>query len=812
MGKRALAGLLLLNVAAAALAQVPDGGSPPPAQVPPEALPRPELAPPREEVPPGVREAEGERILGIRVVGNRRVEEATIRRALTQAPGDVFRPARATEDLRRLYALGQFSDIELSVERLPEGIIYEVRVEERPVVRDVLPPDTDRIREEELQEAIAVRPGTVLDPDAVRRSARAIERAYEERGHAWAQVSWRLAPVSGQEGQVDLAFTVDEGPRVRVAKIDLAGVRPAWRAELRAALPLRRAILLWQLTGIGVFREADVERALEAIRSFYFDRGFIDARVESQVVPSRDRRSVSVTFRVTEGERYRFGEVRLTGEEVVPFERMRERLTSREGEVFDRSAMLRDVAALTSLLADMGYACARVTPLVDVGPASRTAGVRLEIRAGERVRVGRIEITGNTRTRDRVIRRELVVEEGEPFSGEAVRRSAERLRALGIFQMVDVSVTGCEGGRADVRVAVEEAQTGAYQLSVGFVSSEGLVGTGRVVERNLFGTGRAVSAVGQLSEPRRSLEGSLIEPYLLGSRLDLALDLYANELEYPDFSRQAYGGRLGLTFLPGRTWPRLEPIGAGVEYTLQVVAVPEGSTPVDPSLLGALEGGRISSLRLTASYDDREGGPLPTRGTLASGSVEVSPGALGATLRFARYLASVHRSSPLPGGLVLRLGGSLGYLQSLGPGPPPISERFFVGGFATVRGYPIRSIAPTALVPDGDVPDATGEEVAVGGDKQLLFSAELDFPLPRRLGLRGVLFYDAGNAFAPGEPFFVDRQDGVPLGLFHAVGIGVRWLGPLGPLGLELAVPLNRRSGDPPVVLELSTGRIPRRL
>lgn len=746
----------------------------------------------------------GMRIVELRVVGNERVSSQTIREALAQRVGEPFDPAQTSEDLRRLFALGQFADVDLSVERVPGGVVYVVRVEELPLLGEVRFSGAERLQPEELRDAVALEPGEPVGSGDIARALQALEALYDARGFARTEIAYRLEPAPGD--RADLFFHIHERPRVRVAELRILGVDEPLVEAIRGALPLREANLFTQLAGTGYFTQTRLERGEHATVELLADRGFLQARVDANVTLGPDEEEAFVTFAVEPGPRFRVDALELEGELVPTREELLRRVSLARGEVLSREALRQDIAALTTFLYDRGHACARVTPVVDLDPATATADLTLRIEPGPQVVVGDIEVVGNELTRDRVVRRELAFEPGEPFSAEALQRSVERLRELGLFRSVAIEPRACEQGRVRMVVRVEEGEHLAYQASVGFASAENVVGTARIAERNLFGTGRTLSAMGQVSSLRTVVDVDHFEPYLLGTVVDATLTGSYARLSFPEFRRTAYGGnatfRLPFERVGG---PRL-PLMASLAYGLHSVSV-EASPELAalPSMAAALESGLTSLVAASVAFDRRDDPLIPRRGFLINGLAELSPGFLGATLRFARYSLTARGSVPL-GQSRLQLRGSLAYLQSLTAGPTPLSERFFVGGFGTVRGYRFRSISPveTLLVPNQDP-----VEVLVGGDKRVLLGAELELPLAPRFGLFAVAFWDAGNAYGPDEPLFMDTQDDVPLGLFHAVGPGIRWFTPAGPVRLELAFPLEVRPGDAPVVLELGLGTLP---
>ncbi len=802
-------------------------------QVPPEALPRPEdIRRPEEYVPPALvtpemreeveeareearraqveerlEEAEGERLAEVRIVGNRRVSEEEVRRALGLREGEVLTPERVTEALRALFALGQFADIQLETEPVAGGVALVVRVEERPVVRQVHFKGNDFIRREELREAAGLASGEVLQPVELQAAAGRLEALYQSRGFALAEVVPEVVPVEGEE-RVDVRFVIREQRRVRVQQVNFTGELPVPEAELREVALTRQATVLSGLTGRGYLREEVLERDVAALESFLRELGYLRASVRPVTSLSSDGRFAYVTFHVEPGERFLLGEVRFEGDPLPP-ELVAETVDLEVGQVPKPSHVGRVIEALKHYLQDQGHAFAEVTPLTRFHPERGVVDLTLQVEKGPRVCIGEVQVVGNEKTREEVILRELALEEGEPFSGTALRRSEEALRALDFFEEVELSMQPADIPCGAVLVVrMKEKPTRFYRLSFGFASVEKLVLTGRIADRNFLGRGLSLSAAAQYSSLRSSFELSLLEPYLLGTPASLSTDAFWARTELPDFEREAVGGNAAVGYRLERLREALRGARAIVGYGFQRVRV-----QAEPGLLEALReleafrDGRISVARLSLSYDRLEELRPTTGGVAALGTVEYAPGFLGGTFEFARYTLAAQARVPLPARFVFEARGRMGFIDSLAEDETlPLSELFFLGGIDSVRGYAFQSISPTRVV---TVPTPTGEEsreLAVGGNKQLVLNLELEFPLVPRVGLRGVVFYDAGNVFAADEPLFADRQDGLPFGLFQSVGVGVRWLSPFGPLRLEAGIPINRRPQDRPVLIEFAVG------
>lgn len=790
-------------------AQADAGTGVPGPSVPSTALPRAGLADagtppaPAEGAPAQAEEGAGDRVVEIRVEGNRRVEAEVVRRALKTRAGQPFDPTLTDEDLRAVWALGFFQDVQLLVQQLPRGIAYVVRVSERPAVRAVKLEGNEELSDEDFKETLDIKPYSLLDMEAVKANEKKIQEKYIEKGFFLAEVKHELKPTPG-ENSVDVIFNIREHAKVMVKEIRFLGAEKVSEGTLREVMLTKEGGFLSFLTGEGTYREEMFQRDLAVIQGAYYDRGYINVRVEKpNVQMSADKRDIYITLRIVEGEPYDISSIDFAGDLIVPKEKLASLMTSRSNERFNRSRLSQDIQAITDVYYDQGYAYANISPLTTTDPEKKTVGITFEIQKGQQVTLERIDVVGNTKTRDQVIRREMRVYEGELYNGTQLRRSKERVTALGFFETVEI--TQKPGSREDLmvlQVEVREKATGTFQVGLGFSSVETFIFTAQVSQNNFLGWGQTVSASAQVSGLRSLVQLSFFDPYFLDTNYLLSADFYRQQADYSSFVRNSTGGSVSL----GRYLT--DDINASLGYTLEFVKVDSGDELAREVLANRFLDGTTSSARLSMTWDRRDNRLFPSKGFIHSASAEIAPPFLGGSFLFARYTAYSRLYFPLPFlGAVFKTNANVGYIQNLDDSRPvPISELYYLGGINTVRGYYLRSISPTIIAGDNSSPDATVRRIEVGGDKQLVLNFELELPILEKAGLRGVLFYDAGNAYAPGERFFEDSQDDVPFGVFHSVGFGVRWFSPVGPLRFEWGVPLTRRPEDQRLLFEFTIG------
>lgn len=750
-----------------------------------------------------------ERVVAIEVEGARRAEPEAIRDAMRTRVGDPVDRTAIAEDIRRIFRLGFFSDIRIDARRTPEGVVLKVIVEEKPAILSVEIEGNESISSSELEEELDVRPYQVFSRAALRRNASKIAQKYVEKGFFLVSVDYRVE--ERPDNQVAVIFEVSENAKVQVRRIDFVGNEQVPDSVLKAAMFTKEGNYLSFLTGAGTYREEVFERDLHAISGVYYDRGYINVQVDRPTVAiSPDMRWITITIPVEEGEQYSIGEIDFSGDILTTKEELRELMRVEPGQIFSRSKLQDDLQRMTRLYHDEAYAYVNIAPLTRVHPEERRVDITFDIEKGKKVRWERIEIEGNDKTRDRVIRRELRIYEGEYYSGTDLDRSRARVTALGYFEpdpmtgMVEIETR--KGSADDLIIAtvrVTERPTGTFQLGAGFSSIESFIGTAQITQTNFFGWGQSVSLQAQISSLRQLVQLQVVEPYFLDSQWTASVNLYRTELDYGGFRRNATGG--DVTF--GHPIPFLRDDDLRLFLTLtaeDVEVISGGSLVGSVPLHGRFFSGFASSGRLTLNWDTRNNRLFPSRGFVQSASVERTLPEPLSELDYTRYTGVTRWYFELPLRLVFKFQGTIGYITGENV---PISELYFVGGINSVRGYSLRTISPTVPVAvSGTDPQASTFPFQIGGNKQLVFNTELEFPILERLSVRGVLFYDVGNAFGVDEDFFEFREKDLPLGMFHSVGFGIRWFSPLGPLRFEWGIPLTRRPEDQGILFEFTIG------
>ncbi|MGB8930579.1 MAG: outer membrane protein assembly factor BamA [Anaeromyxobacteraceae bacterium] len=735
----------------------------------------------------------------VRVEGTRRVEPDAVKAAIATKAGGPWDPKGVDADVRAVMKLGFFSDVTVKMEGDPDAPILIFGVVEKPTVSEWRLEGNDEISKDDLKDSITVKPFQVLDLVAVRKDVKKIQEKYVEKGFYLAEVKYQLKEQA--ENQVAVVYVVDEKAKVQIKEIRFLGNEKVSRADLLGAMLTKEGGLLAAFTSAGTYREDMFQRDLQALQLAYLDRGYVNAKVGKPTVDlSPDRRYIFVAIPVEEGEQFRIGKTGFSGKTLGEDARLVGLVKSKTGDVFSSSVLRGDLQAVADVYRDRGYANANVVPMTQVDAKTRVIDVEYEVQPGNLVKFERIEITGNVKTRDKVIRRELRVYEGELFSGSGMRQSKQRVTALGFFETVEITTRrGSSDELLIATVEVKERSTGTFQLGAGFSSYENFVLTGQISQNNFFGWGQTLSLQVQWSSKRQLGTIQFVEPYFLDTAWTFAFDLYASEGTYTSFSRRAVGGNMTWGYELSGLAPyipfakALEDVRVFGTYTNENVNVTPAAGEVQ--LFNRYRGGTTSSVRGSLVVDKRDNRLFPTRGFYGSVSAEAAPPALAPDFLFGdqvnlfrRYAADLRFYHPVVAGVVFRSKLTLGYIEDWdAEHRVPISELYFVGGINSVRGYQMYSISPTvraARTADGGLVSTN-----VGGNKQAILNLELELPFFESAGIRAVVFADAGNAFGRGQW----SDPAVAGSLYKSVGFGIRWSSPVGPLRFEWGIPLDRR-------------------
>ncbi|WP_437668629.1 outer membrane protein assembly factor BamA [Sorangium sp. So ce131] len=794
------------------------------------AEPTIDLAPTEAEL------ARGQPVVQVVVAGNRRISTEDVLVYLGQTRvGRAFTPEGLARDVRELWNSGLFDDVEVDLTRRDDGVSLRVLVRERPSIKSIEFSGNSEISTEDLTEALSVeiKTGTILSYAAIRRGVQKLRDKYAEEGYFLAEVSYEVVPE--RENQVTLKFTIKEHAPVTVRRITFIGNHNIPDEELREVMITGQGGFFAFGTG-GPFRQDAFERDVLVINALYYDRGFLSVQVATpRVMLTPDRTGIEVTLTINEGPRFRIRSLRVferdaDGREIEPLggrRALREMVRAKPGDWFNRAELAKDLSAIQTLYRDAGYANVEATPEPQLDPDNREVDITVAIRRNQLVYFGRIEIRGNTKTRDKVIRREMEVEERKLFSETKLERSKQRITALGYFERVDISTEqGDDPQHINVNVDIGEKPTGTFQIGAGFSSVENFIATAQVQQANLLGSGQSLSVQAQISSLRRLVDIRFFEPYLFDSPFSASVSVYNQLRAYKEFSQTSTGGALTIGY------PLIEPeLRASLTYTLESDEISSSTTTglgtADPRstfqrlpLANLFNDGITSSVRPTLTYDTRNNQLFPTSGIYLQGSVELAHSALGSQNEFLRYRATGRFYYPITDSLVLKLNTEAGLVTSPNPEGVPVFARFFLGGILDVRGFEIRDIGPR--LPLRESPDPNSAPIAnganIGGNLMYYQNLELEFPILEAVQIKGVVFTDLGNAWnleklyceaAPASPYAVTNPCFSPerlLDVRTSWGFGLRWFSPMGPLRFEWGFPFKRLPFEETYKFEFNIG------
>ncbi|MCL2778389.1 MAG: outer membrane protein assembly factor BamA [Polyangiaceae bacterium] len=800
---------------------------------------------PTINIPPSEAErAEGSAIARIDISGNRRVARDDIMSYLREKPGNTFKVEGLAGDVRALWDSGFFDDIEVDMTREDRGIILRFLVRERPNIKAVEFEGNSEIENDKLQEAIEVKANTILSVPSVRRSVQKIKDAYAEKGYFLADVDSAIEP--RRDNEVTVRFKVVEHSPVTVRRVTFIGNYNVPDDDLRAIMQTGQSSIFSFGSG-GPYRQDVFERDVLMLNALYYDKGYMQVQIGTpRVMLTPDREGIEIAVSIHEGSRFKIRQLKVyerdaDGKEIEPLggrRALRQLVAAKSGDYFNRAELVKDLQAVRTVYRDAGYANMEAEPETELDPVRREVDIVVPIRRGPLVRVERIEIKGNTKTRDKVLRREMEIEEGQLFSETKLEDSKKRITALGYFERVDVSTAqGSTPETININFDVAERPTGTFQVGAGFSSIENFIATAQIQQANLFGNGQSLALQAQVSGLRQLISIRLFEPYFLDSDWSTSIELFDNLLVFPDFARKSIGGAITFGYALIQPWLRI-----GVTATTQWDSVDTatvntifGSAPSSfisvfqrLPLANLFNSGRTISLRPAITYDTRNNRLFPSSGLFLQASTEFASSAFGSEIEFlrhefvGRFYIPLFGQTEQPGsGFVIKMNNKVGLITSPSSSGVPIFARYFLGGILDVRGYRLRTIGPR--LPLNESLDVNSAPIAnganIGGNLEYYSNLELEFPIIDKVGIRGVTFVDAGNAWNLENQFCkttpAPQFSNLVSPCFSAssltdlrwsTGFGIRWFSPLGPLRFEWGFPLNKLSFEDASVFEFTIG------
>ena len=728
----------------------------------------------------------------IRVEGNQRIEVGTVYSYLPVKIGDTYTEERGAAAIRSLFASGFFRDVRLEV----EGDVLVVLVEERPAIAALNFSGAKEFEADKLKSSlrdVGIAESRIFDRALLERAEQELKRLYLSRGLYGVEITSTVTPVERNRVAVD--FTIDEGDAAKIREIRIVGNQAFSDRELLKQLQLTTPGWFTRLTKRDQYSRQKLSADIETLRSFYLDRGYLEFKVEStQVAISTDRRDIFITMVVSEGQKFTVSDIILSGEVFGRQDELMALVSLKKGQIFNGTKLNESTKAISERMGNYGYAFAEANAIPEIDREKSTVAFNILVDPGRRAYVRRINIVGNERTKDEVIRREFRQLEGAFFDGEKVRRSRDRVDRLGYFEEVNIETPNVPGAPdlVDVNLAVKEKPTGNLSLGAGFSSSDRLILTAGFAQDNIFGTGNRFALQINTSSSDRTLSISQTNPYFTIDGVSQSFDIYTrtfkpNELDLGQYTLRSTGAGLGF----GIPIDDFASFQAGLAYENTRIE----TTPNSPQrYLDYVRNNGNSSSALTATLgwvrDDRNSALAPTRGTLKKVTFDVTVPVLD--LRYYRLGTQYQKYLPMSDAFTLAFNGQFDWGRGFSGKKYPLFKNYYAGGIGSVRGYESGSLSQ-----DRDPKDNT----PLGGASRLIGNVELIFPFPGvdSRAVRMYTFIDAGNTFAEGKsPDFADLR--------YSSGLGVSWLSPLGPLRFSYGRPLNAKPNDRKQSLQFQIG------
>lgn len=722
-------------------------------------------------------------VVEIVVLGNQKVTKDTITDKMKTKVGEQLSTTTLDQDLKGLFSLGFFDNLMINLAAVGNGVEVAIIVVEKPTISAIVIKGNKKIKRKELLKEITLHTFSILNEERLQESIEKMKAFYQEEGFYSVRIKTKTAKAG--KSRIQVIFDIDEGPKCYVKKINFHGNDSfrAWSLRRKLQTKTYSLFLSW-ITDAGILKKDQLENDAKLLKSFYLSEGYVQARISKPKITLDDNRKwIYLDFDIDEGEVFSMGKV-----EVVDPESEKEMtdnlvrvLKGRSGETFSNLNLQNDIETLSNFFADRGHAYVDIDPQTKIDPEKRTIDVSYHVNRGTKFLFGRINISGNTKTRDKVIRRELRFSEGDLFSGSALKRSRERINNTQFFSEADIQTIQNDDESIDVNVKVVEGSTGAFSVGLGYSTVDSIIGVANISQTNWLGKGLDATFNVELSGARQFYNVGLTDPYFLDMDISAGINIYNEEYEYDAYDTVQQGFRVHV----GKPIDEYTSWSAG--YRWEKVKIFNIDPAASDYILDEEGTSSTSQVYFTINRDKRDNYLFPTRGYKIKGTVVLAGGPLGFDNDFYKLIVEGHKFYPFKWSSAFHLWGRVSYADGYGGQDLPLYERFYVGGLKTVRGFDFGEAGPEDR--NGDV---------IGGTKELILSAEWIFPLIKNMGLKGVVFYDAGKAF--------DDDENLSFDLRHSVGFGIRWKSPMGPLRIEWGFNLSPEDDEEESVWDFSVG------
>ena len=732
-------------------------------------------------------------IKDIRVEGAQRTEAGTVFSYLPVKVGESMDDDKAAAAIKALYATGFYSDVRLEV----ENDVLIVFLVERPAISQIEINGAKEFTKDNLKDGLktaGISEAKIFDRSLLDRAEKEIKRQYTSRGFYSAKVSSTVTPI--ERNRISLTFTIDEGEVSKIVDINIIGASAFSESTLLKEFELTTGGWFSWFTKDDQYSKQKLSGDLEKLKSYYLNRGYLEFNIEStQVSITPDKEKIYITVNISEGAVYKITDIKFQGDLKITEAEMRSLLLFKPGETFSRQKVVDSVKQISDRLGNDGYSFANINPVPEPDRTNKTATFTMFVDPGRRVHVRRINVQGNSRTRDEVVRREMRQLESAWYSNEKIARSKERLERTSFFEDINIETPSVPGSndQVDLNVTVKERNTGSLQFGVGYSSSEKLTVSASVSQANIFGSGNQLSFRINNSRISKAYEVSYLNPYWTADGVARGFDVYQRDLNTATLNTGSYNSvstGAGVRFgVPVTEYDGIN-FGVGLERTKLGL---DSFSPIRYIDYVNTFGARSDTLRgsLGFSRDTRDSIYFPRNGYLIEAGLEA--GLPGGDVKFYRFQSKAQYLRPIWGPVVLNVNAEFGYANGYGGKPLPFFKNFYAGGVDSVRGFEQSSLGPK---------DISGEYV--GGNRRIVGNFELLFPMPGVKGDKSVrlsTFIDVGNVFSANEKIKLNE-------LRSSVGFAVSWFSPVGPLKFSLAKPLKQKPTDKVERFQFLLGRV----
>lgn len=717
----------------------------------------------------------------VEVEGNRRVPTATILKYAIQ-PGAEFSLAEVDSSIKNLFSADIVTDVKVDMKLSDDRLVLIYQVTEKPYVNNVFFNGNVEVKSRLLEEEIVPMRGQLLDSKKVENNLKLIEEKYHDERFFSVEITAEIEDRGNNS--VDVVYLIKEGVEAKIRKIDILGNKHFTRKEILKEIETSEKGFWSFLTGSGKLKKSELSIDMEKIKGAYLREGFAKIQVgEPRIELSDDKEDITLTIVVEEGKRYKVSEVEFEGYENVEAEDLQNRITLKTGDWFNVEQFQNDVRAVTSVFTEKGYAYANVNPITRLKDDTETVSVKYEIEENQLVYISRINIRGNTKSRDRVIRREIDLVEGDLYDSSLIAASKAHLEFTDYFGAVRISETPVAADEIDLDVEVEDKMTGMFTIGAGYSSVDSLSGMISITQKNLFGKGYELTAKAEFSASKADYVISFVNSWLFDRPYSLGVDVFKTDRSYYEYDKESTGAAfsIGHQLIKRKLF---------MNYRIRYEVVDINDIDDDASAIIVAQEGETTTVSFTPTirWTTLNHPYNPTKGNKAVAFTKIAGSVLGGENDFIKVGAEYTHYFPLFWKFVFMGHIEAGQVETFDSQEVPVGERYRLGGMYSIRGYDYGDISPL---------DDDGERY--GGVKYDQVNLELIFPISEEAQLMGLLFYDAGQSLAEDENLFSGD-------VYRSYGAGFRWYSPVGPLRLEYGVPLDDAGGGKDGKWEFSIG------